>query len=64
MKKIFSAFTPLDVIEAKIAGIGAPALIPVIALGATGYVGAAAVATVLAALVFLDSQYFPINKTL
>lgn len=41
---------PLDEIAAKIAGIGVPALILVMAIGATGYVGAAAVTTALAAL--------------
>lgn len=41
---------PLDEIAAKIAGIGVPALILVMAIGATGYVGAAAFTTALAAL--------------
>lgn len=41
---------PLDDIAAKIAGIGVLALILVMAIGATGYVGVAAVTTALAAL--------------
>jgi hypothetical protein len=41
---------PLDVVAAKIAGIGVPALILLISIGATGYVGAAAITTALAAL--------------
>lgn len=41
---------PLDEIAAKIAGIGVPALILVMTIGATGYVGAAAVTTALTAL--------------
>ncbi|CUW17806.1 hypothetical protein [Leuconostoc gasicomitatum] len=41
---------PLDELAAKIAGIGVPALISVMSIGATGYFGAAAVTTALAAL--------------
>ncbi|WP_159633207.1 hypothetical protein [Erysipelothrix anatis] len=41
---------PLDEIAAKIAAIGVPALILVMAINATGYVGAAAVTVALAAL--------------
>ena len=41
---------PLDDIAAKVASIGVPALILVMSIGATGYVGAAAVTTALAAL--------------
>ncbi|GKS80575.1 hypothetical protein LPAF129_02600 [Ligilactobacillus pabuli] len=41
---------PLDDIAAKIASIGVPALILVMSIGATGYVGAAAVTIALAAL--------------
>lgn len=48
MKRKFTP--PLDEIAAKIAAIGVPALILLLAINATGYVGAAAVTAALAAL--------------